>query len=187
MQAVYFTTNRLVLQLATPSLAGPVADFYARNAEYLREWDPERPEDFCAIQHQKRALRTAAKNARKGTNFQFWLRLRHGETAKPVVIGMIALNSVIYGNFCSAYLAYKLDEAHTHQGLMGEALQKIIQVAFGELGLHRLEANIIPRNAASLALVEKAGFQPEGMARKYLQINGVWEDHLHMALLNEPC
>jgi ribosomal-protein-alanine N-acetyltransferase len=56
---------------------------------------------------------------------------------------------------------------------------------FGEYGLHRIEANIMPRNAASLRVVEKAGFHREGLAKKYLKINGVWEDHIHMVLLND--
>ena len=56
--------------------------------------------------------------------------------------------------------------------------------AFGPLALHRVEANIMPRNQASLRVAEKCGFQPEGLARRYLCINGVWEDHLHMVRLN---
>jgi ribosomal-protein-alanine N-acetyltransferase len=56
---------------------------------------------------------------------------------------------------------------------------------FGEYGLHRIEANIIPRNAASLRVAEKAGFLPEGIARKYLKIHGVWEDHVHMVRMND--
>ena len=58
--------------------------------------------------------------------------------------------------------------------------------AFGPAALHRVEANVMPRNTASLRVLEKCGYRPEGLARRYLRINGVWEDHIHMVRLNEP-
>jgi ribosomal-protein-alanine N-acetyltransferase len=68
---------------------------------------------------------------------------------------------------------------------MMEAVQSISNYAFGDLKLHRIEANIMPRNHASLKVVEKLGFFNEGTKRKYLKFNGTWEDHIHMVLLNE--
>lgn len=68
---------------------------------------------------------------------------------------------------------------------MTEALKKGIETAFGPLGLHRIEANIMPKNKASLRVAEKLDFKNEGLSTKYLKINGVWEDHIHMVLLNE--
>lgn len=70
-------------------------------------------------------------------------------------------------------------------GLHDGSLARVIRYAFDELRLHRIEANIMPRNSASLKMVEKLGFSSEGLARKYLKINGIWEDHIHMVLLNE--
>jgi len=68
---------------------------------------------------------------------------------------------------------------------MTEAIQKGIEIMFNEFGLHRIEANIMPGNKPSLRVVEKLGFYNEGLAYKYLKINGKWEDHIHMVLLNE--
>ena len=68
---------------------------------------------------------------------------------------------------------------------MTEAIEAVVDYAFRELRLHRIEANIMPRNAASLAVVRKLGFHEEGLALRYLKINGKWEDHLHMVRLNE--
>jgi ribosomal-protein-alanine N-acetyltransferase len=73
------------------------------------------------------------------------------------------------------------DQQRVHDGSHAE----VIRIAFDGMGLHRIEANIIPRNVRSRRVVEKLGFTLEGMSRKYLRINGVWEDHLHYALLNE--
>ncbi len=68
---------------------------------------------------------------------------------------------------------------------MTEAVRKGITVMFENYGLHRVEANIMPKNQRSLKVVEKLGFHNEGLALKYLKINGKWEDHIHMVLLNK--
>lgn len=101
------------------------------------------------------------------------------------IIGTIALNNVVWRAFLSCYLGYALDEAHQNQGLMTEAVSLITDFAFTELGLHRIEANVMPRNKASLRVLEKCGYKNEGLSPRYLAINGVWEDHIHMVRLNE--
>ena len=69
--------------------------------------------------------------------------------------------------------------------MVTEALRRLVEIAFHDLLLHRLEANIMPRNIPSLRVAEKVGFRSEGLSPRYLQVDGVWEDHLHMVLLNE--
>ena len=68
---------------------------------------------------------------------------------------------------------------------MTEAVSQVVRFAFSSLRLHRIEGNIMPRNKASIRVAEKCGFVREGVARKYLKINGVWEDHIHFVKLNE--
>ena len=68
---------------------------------------------------------------------------------------------------------------------MTEAVELITRYAFDHLELHRIEANVMPRNVASLRVLEKNGYINEGISQKYLNINGVWEDHYHMVILNE--
>lgn len=67
---------------------------------------------------------------------------------------------------------------------MTETTKAVVKYAFKDLGLHRIEGNVMPRNERSLRVVEKCGFQSEGIAEKYLKINGVWEDHVHMVIRN---
>jgi ribosomal-protein-alanine N-acetyltransferase len=67
---------------------------------------------------------------------------------------------------------------------MTEALERAISFAFEDMRLHRIEANIMPKNARSIRVVEKLGFVNEGLSRKYLKIAGSWEDHIHYVLLN---
>ena len=68
---------------------------------------------------------------------------------------------------------------------MTEAVQKIIEFAFQEVKLHRIEGNVMPKNLASRAILKKCNFICEGISKKYLKINGIWEDHLHYVLLND--
>ena len=131
----------------------------------------------------KRALqRQDLIQSRLGNGLRFWL-FRKEEPG--VAIGCVALNSIVYGALRSANLAYKIDRDLLRQGYAAEALEAVVDFAFRGLELHRLQASIMPRNAASLALVRKCGFREEGRSPRYICINGVWEDHIHMALLNE--
>ncbi|MGQ0453634.1 GNAT family N-acetyltransferase, partial [Bacillus sp. SS-TM] len=93
------------------------------------------------------------------------------------IIGCISFNLIVRGIYQSCVLSYKLDKAELNKGYTTEALRKAIQVAFGEFQLHRIEAPIMPRNLASIQVVTKIGFQYEGVSRKMLMVNGVWEDH----------
>jgi ribosomal-protein-alanine N-acetyltransferase len=77
-----------------------------------------------------------------------------------------------------------MDGAEINHGYITEALRRAIRFAFEDLQLHRIEANIMPKNVRSIRVVEKLGFVNEGLSRKYLKIAGVWEDHVHYVLLN---
>ena len=89
------------------------------------------------------------------------------------------------GAFQSCHLGYQLDERAINQGFMTEALRRAIAFVFDELQLHRIEANVMPRNLRSSRVLAKLGFVEEGLARQYLKINGVWEDHIHYVMLND--
>lgn len=101
------------------------------------------------------------------------------------LVGVINLNEIVRGPFQGAYLGYYAFEPFAGQGLMTEGLSLVVAKAFGELKLHRLEANIQPDNALSLALVQRLGFQCEGYSPRYLKLAGRWRDHERWALLKE--
>lgn len=100
-------------------------------------------------------------------------------------VGCINLNEIVRGAFASAYLGYYAFAPHHGRGLMTLAMTGAIDRAFGELALHRLEANIQPGNTASLALVRSLGFRREGFSPRYLRIEGEWRDHERYALTAE--
>lgn len=178
----FYPTKRLLLVLAEPSLAAAVADYYRRNKAFFEAVDPKRDDTFFTEEYQRRVLQMDQENADRAAGFRFYLCLKE----KPEeIIGMVALNNIVWGSFESCFMGYKLDKDHLRQGLMSEAVNECVRIGFEELGLHRIEANIMPRNKASLGVAAKCGFVNEGVSPKYLRINGVWEDHVHMVILNE--
>ena len=95
---------------------------------------------------------------------------------------MFTISQIVRGAFQSAYLGYYAHERHARQGLMREAMEQVLDHAFGPLALHRLEANIQPGNAPSIALARGAGFRLEGFSPRYLLIGGQWRDHERYAI-----
>lgn len=107
------------------------------------------------------------------------------DDAQDALVGVININEVVKGAFESGYLGYYAFEPHAGRGLMHAGLRLVIARAFGELRLHRLEANIQPENVASIALVKRLGFSCEGFSPRYLKLGGRWRDHERWALLRE--
>jgi [ribosomal protein S5]-alanine N-acetyltransferase len=105
--------------------------------------------------------------------------------ADGALVGAINLTEIVRGSLQSGYLGYYIGTAYAGQGYMTEALQLMLRLAFRQLRLHRVEANIQPANHASLRLVQRAGFRREGYSRRYLKIAGRWRDHERWALLVE--
>jgi [ribosomal protein S5]-alanine N-acetyltransferase len=93
------------------------------------------------------------------------------------IVGVININNIVRGSFLSASLGYYAGAPFAGQGYMREGLERVKRYAFADLGLHRLEANIQPDNERSIALVQRCGFQYEGMSPAFLYINGAWRDH----------
>jgi len=96
--------------------------------------------------------------------------------------GVVNINNVVFGAHLSGYLGYYAFRPQRQQGFMTEALNAVVEHAFGSWGLHRLEANIQPANTASIQLVERCGFRREGYSPDYLLIDGQWRDHERWAI-----
>jgi len=101
------------------------------------------------------------------------------------LVGVVDLSEIVRGCFQSAYLGYFAMEPHAGRGLMRDGLAQVIDLAFGDMGLHRLEANIQPGNDASRRLVRALGFRQEGYSPRYLKVNRRWKDHERWAILAE--
>ena len=137
-------------------------------------------QDWVEVPSTARAFRRYARQMRTADDIAFLVRRNDtGELA-----GVIELQDIFMGNFCNAYVIYYAFTGHDGQGLMKEALQEVIRMAFGKLRLHRLEANIQPSNRASRRLVKACGFRKEGLSPKFLKKGGEWRDHERWALLS---
>ncbi|MEP7059139.1 MAG: GNAT family protein [Actinomycetota bacterium] len=101
------------------------------------------------------------------------------------ILAQFGISQIFYGPFRSAYLGYYVFVPFSGEGYMRDALHLVLEHAFGALGLHRLQANIQPGNATSIALVRRAGFKKEGLSRRYLMVDGDWRDHQQWAILAE--
>jgi RimJ/RimL family protein N-acetyltransferase len=101
------------------------------------------------------------------------------------IAGVVNLNEIVYGAFKSAYMGYYGVKQFAGKGIMLEGMRLVVESAFNDLGLHRLEANIQPDNIRSINLVKKLGFSKEGFSPKYLYINNQWCDHERWAIINE--
>lgn len=176
-----YETSRLKLILSNPNMVQQVTDYFLRNKYFLQETEPAREHAFYTTAFQRCELENDIKCFRNGTVVKFWITPKDSDK----IIGMLAFNGIIMGVFQSCFLSYRLDIDEINKGLMTEAVAKGIEIAFNDIGLHRLEANIMPKNKSSLRVVEKLGFTNEGISKSYLKINGIWENHIHMVLLNE--
>jgi ribosomal-protein-alanine N-acetyltransferase len=154
-----------------------------RNADWLLKWEPMRiagaPDPVES--RDAFAIRCGARQRERqlGTGYGY------GIFVGGAFAGEINLSIVQRGPFQSSYLGYWIDEKHAGQGYMPEAVVCVCRSAFEELHLHRVQISIIPRNTASRRVVEKLDIRNEGLAERYLEINGTWEDHYRYAITAE--
>jgi ribosomal-protein-alanine N-acetyltransferase len=181
MQRIY-KTDRLMLKVLDGASAMPVLEYFDRNRAFLEEWEPTRPDDFYTLKYHAAQLNAELALIGAGTMFKLWIFKKEEEGR---VIGSLNFGTIVRSAFQSCYMGYRLDGEEINRGYMTEAVRKGIDIMFNDYKLHRIEANVIPRNARSLKVVRKLGFREEGLAKDYLKINGIWEDHIHMVLLNE--
>jgi [ribosomal protein S5]-alanine N-acetyltransferase len=154
-----------------------------RNHDWLVKWEP-RPLSGQPDATEDRRVFAARCGARErerqlGTGYGFGIFVRDR------FAGEINLSSVQRGPYQNAYVGYWIDEAMAGNGYTPEAFVVVCKFAFEDLALHRLQASIIPRNSASRRVAEKLGLRHEGVALRYLEINGAWEDHVRYAITAE--
>ena len=178
----YIESNRLILRTLTVNDTDALFVFRTENADFFKPWSPEYPTDYFTREYHRKNLLQIEADVLKGTLVQFGVYLK---TDEKRMIGSVVFSNIIMGPFKSCYLGYRIDKNEINKGYASEAIIAGCVYMFKEKQLHRIEANIIPRNTASIKAIKKAGFTYEGLSKKYLKINGVWEDHLHYVLLNE--
>ncbi|MBA4496111.1 GNAT family N-acetyltransferase [Paenactinomyces guangxiensis] len=152
-----------------------------RNRDFFQTYTPLRDDAFYTLEGQRERIRK--NNKMKDLDQYYLFGIYLAETGE--LIGNITLSEVLRGPLQSCFIGYYLDKNHNGKGYMTEAVRLAVSYAFNELKLHRIEAGVMPHNTRSMRVLEKAGFHKEGIAKKNVKINGRWEDHQVLAIINE--
>lgn len=164
-------TERLALRNLTPENTEEMLDYYIRNEEHLRQYEPTRDSVFYTYEGQKEILTESFRQFIDGTSIDL------GIFKDEKLIGKIKLSNIVYGILRNAFVGYSIDKEHQGKGYMKEALNTVCSYAFEEMGLHRLEASTLMDNSRSQGVLKACGFNELGISEKYLYINGEWRDH----------
>jgi [ribosomal protein S5]-alanine N-acetyltransferase len=185
------TTARLRLVAGDPGLAPAVCEFQRRNRRHFARWDPPTADSFYSLESQSARVALGVTAFQNDTAYRYWLidATRCGGARLPSsdveVIGSLHFSQVSRGAFQSAMLGYALDEAYVGQGLMSEAIAAGLEEMFSpRVNLHRVQAAYRPENLRSARVLERLGFNKEGLAPGYLYIDGAWRDHIVASLRN---
>jgi len=176
-------TQRLELVACDPSLAQQVLDFVTRNRDHFAPWDPPTPDTYFTLKVQTERLENGRRAFTSGEGYRYWMRSLDDPGR---IIGHIHFSAVVRGALLGSLLGYGIDRDFEGKGLMSEAVRAGIDEMFSRrVLLHRIQAAHLPENARSAAVLARLGFEREGLARKYLFINGAWRDHVVTALIND--
>ena len=156
-----------------------------RNAAWLEPWEASSPAGPDQLPTYAGMVRVLNQQARQGSALPFIITERQPGTPKPAIVGQLTVSSIVWGSALSATLGYWVDQGRAGRGIAPTAVAMATDHCFKVMGLHRMEINIRPENAASLRVVEKLGFRDEGLRPRYLHINGKWADHRSFALTDE--
>lgn len=172
---------RLILRTPRLEDADARRDFYLRNATHLAPWSTPRPAHWHDLDQTRARIDTFRAFAAQGRLLPFHL---YEADAPGRIVGTCNFDQISRGAFRSCMLGYELDAGCVGRGYMTEALRCAIDYVFDVAKLHRVQANHMPHNDRSAAVLARLGFVREGLAPKYLFIDGAWRDHVLNALIN---
>lgn len=171
------------LLLRTPNMADYTqwSELRETSRAFLTPWEPIWPSDDLARSGFRRRLRRYTEDIIEDRAYPFVV-IREADDR---LLGAVTLANVRRGIVQSGTIGYWIGQPYAGRGYMTAALRVLLPTLFGELNLHRVEAACIPTNTASARVLEKCGFVREGIARRYLCINGIWQDHYLYGLLED--
>lgn len=164
----------------TLSDAVELLNLEVKNQAFFDAYSTTRPSNYLTIETQRELIEKWEQNTKKELEYRFGIFKADGD----ILIGTIGLFQVARGPRQCAILGYSLDQEHNGKGYTTEAAKLVVEYAFETLYLHRIEAGVMPHNIGSIRVLEKVGFHKEGIAKKNVQINGNWEDHQMLAIIN---
>ena len=160
------------IKLLAPEHAQNLLDYYIRNKKHLEPFEPLRDNSFYTYEVQKNILSDSYRQFLNGTAVDL------GIFKDDYLIGKLKLSNIVYGIFKSGILGYSIDKDEQGKGYMKEAVNLVVNYAFEDLDLHRVEASALVDNEPSNHVLIGCGFKELGINKKYLYINGGWKDHI---------
>jgi ribosomal-protein-alanine N-acetyltransferase len=151
----------------------------AESRDFLTPWEPIWPDDDLTRAAFRRRVRRQAEEVANDESYSFLIF----DQASNTLLGGLTLGGLRRGVAQAGTLGYWMGAPYAGKGVMTRAVAVAVRYGFGALRLHRIEAACLPENLPSMTLLERNGFQREGLARAYLKINGVWRDHVLYALI----
>ena len=176
-----YETDRLHIQILNGPYAAESLRFYEEDRELFERYVPLRPVNFYTENYHRYLLNYEYNLILKGGMVRYWFFPKDDPMR---IIGTVSLRNIIHGSYEKCEIGYKLSSAYQGQGYAREGIARVIQIAFEEFGLHRIEACCMPGNEASINLLESLNFHLEGKLEKYVMIQGHYEDHLLFSLLH---
>ena len=174
-------TSRCLIRLAELADAPKLLRYRADNREHFMSWEPSREANYYTLEQCEQSIVEGREAAQLDRGYPFVAFSRDGQG----IIASFTLTNVVRGPFQACLLGYGVAARWQGQGLMAEVLEAGLTLAFGQLDLHRVMANYLPRNERSARVLARLGFEREGYARAYLRIAGQWEDHVLTAKIRD--
>lgn len=173
--------ENIYVRLVQESDAQGLLALEVRNRDFFQNFTGTREEAFYTLEGQSDRIKSSMALKEEDRGYVFII----AEKGQDEIIGEVILSEVVRENLQSCWIGYFLDKEHNGKGYMTEAVKLVVDYAFETLGLHRLEAGVMPHNIGSIKVLLKAGFHKEGIAKKNVNINGRWEDHQTLAIVKE--
>ncbi|MEN8079037.1 GNAT family protein [Clostridioides difficile] len=164
--------KNVVIRNFTPDDAQELLEYYLRNKEHLKEFEPLRDASFYTYETQKEILLESYRQLMNGVGSDLGIYI------DGKLIGKAKISNIVYGVFKSGILGYSIDKEYEGKGYMKESIRLVLEYAKEYLDLHRIEASVLTTNDRSKGVLLSCGFEEVGINKKYLFINGKWSDHI---------
>lgn len=175
------TNSHIFIRDLHPKDTQSLLDLRVRNRSFLKSFEPQQTETHFTYADQWESIKKTQQNSKDGLGYSFGIFLAPSDQ----LIGRVNLSNIVRGAWQNCTIGYFIDQSHQGKGYMTQAVKQAVHIAFTFANLHRVQAAIMPHNIGSIRVVTKVGFRYEGTSLKYLQINGLWEDHQIYAITQE--
>lgn len=174
-------TERCVIRPLSTDHSQHLFEYINSNQAHLAKWEPHRDQSYYSLEATE--LRLSQYQLEYENNGSLHLAAFNQQGSE--ILALCSFTNIVQGPFQACYLGYSVAQQHQGKGLMTEVLGAALDYVFNVLSLHRVMANYMPANVRSEALLNKLGFEREGLAKAYLKIAGSWQDHVLTAKINQ--